>query len=538
MSYLVKNEVTYYSDFKSLKSITTPVISNNVNMMFGGYFDKNNEIINNFDNIGYGLTKTRNNQGLIYCKDSSQLFSMEEGYLKLIISFPDKFKNGVYNRLIKSKNILNEYFLWGINYGKNECSLPSINCYLTKRGISFNLWSSWANFSIYNNFLNLDQNEFISMEFLWDKNGIDDYIDNDYIPTMAMLIDGVICLGNPPIYSNSVKDLYFHYLDNSYRMNNLECSIKSLITRNRKEIYIIDDSSSSSSDSSSSSSSLSSSSSVSMSEESSSSGPKNIIQWGYFNNIPPKGDNFIQISSGAFDSLALTSDGKLWKWEYNGRYQIAGDFKISQSKSISINDVWLLAIREDGSIYQDTYYNPPAGNDFIKVVAGAYHSLALKSNGEVVGWGLDENGNTVVPIGETNNFIDIAAERSSFAIRADGSILHWGLFESQFTPPAGNDFIKISAYAGLLSYSGVAMALRSNGEIVVWGYETHGQITNKPSGNGFSDISCGLFHCLALKNGEIYAWGDDNYQKVSGKPSGNNFIDICAGGENSSALRS
>jgi len=35
---------------------------------------------------------------------------------------------------------------------------------------------------------------------------------------------------------------------------------------------------------------------------------------------------------------------------------------------------------------------PPAGNDFVAIAAGGAHSLALKSDGSVVGWGNNWEG--------------------------------------------------------------------------------------------------------------------------------------------------
>jgi alpha-tubulin suppressor-like RCC1 family protein len=36
------------------------------------------------------------------------------------------------------------------------------------------------------------------------------------------------------------------------------------------------------------------------------------------------------------------------------------------------------------------------------IAAGGYHSLALKHNGTVVGWGYNENGQTTIQAGLTN----------------------------------------------------------------------------------------------------------------------------------------
>jgi alpha-tubulin suppressor-like RCC1 family protein len=50
---------------------------------------------------------------------------------------------------------------------------------------------------------------------------------------------------------------------------------------------------------------------------------------------------------------------------------------------------------------------PLAGNDFIAIAAGGYHSLALKADGSIVGWGSDDLGQAAPP--EGYDFIAIAA---------------------------------------------------------------------------------------------------------------------------------
>ena len=47
------------------------------------------------------------------------------------------------------------------------------------------------------------------------------------------------------------------------------------------------------------------------------------------------------------------------------------------------------------------------GNDFVAIAAGGTHSLALKSDGSIVGWGSNYYGQASPPAG--NNFVAIAA---------------------------------------------------------------------------------------------------------------------------------
>ncbi|MCJ7776701.1 MAG: hypothetical protein MUP16_00055, partial [Sedimentisphaerales bacterium] len=150
---------------------------------------------------------------------------------------------------------------------------------------------------------------------------------------------------------------------------------------------------------------------------------------------------------------------------------------------------------------------PPAGNDFVAISAGGYHSLALKRNGTIVGWG------------------------SNYRRVDDGSLVWSG----QATPPEGNDFVAISAGGSQ------SLALKSDGSIVKWGvcscYMPYCDVI-PPAGNVYAAMAAGGDHGLALSNGTIYGWCFDAYGQVSDKPDGNLWVAIAAGGNHSLALKS
>jgi hypothetical protein len=50
----------------------------------------------------------------------------------------------------------------------------------------------------------------------------------------------------------------------------------------------------------------------------------------------------------------------------------------------------------------------PAGNDFIDIAAGKNHNLALKSDGSIIAWGLNDDGQCDVPSG--SGFVEITAD--------------------------------------------------------------------------------------------------------------------------------
>jgi hypothetical protein len=186
-----------------------------------------------------------------------------------------------------------------------------------------------------------------------------------------------------------------------------------------------------------------------------------------------------------------------------------------------------LALKADGSIAGWGRNNngqavPPSGNGFVAISAGGGHSLALKADGNIVGWGHNYSGQSTPPSG--NDFVAVSAGwNHSLALKADGSIAGWGYnFYGQAAPPSGNDFVAVSA-GGYHS-----LALKADGSIAGWGRNDWGQAT-PPSGNDFVAIAAGAYHNLALKaDGSIAGWGYNTYGQAT-PPSGSDFVGISAG---------
>jgi alpha-tubulin suppressor-like RCC1 family protein len=62
----------------------------------------------------------------------------------------------------------------------------------------------------------------------------------------------------------------------------------------------------------------------------------------------------------------------------------------------------------------------------VAISAGDAHSLALRSDGTVVGWGANEDGQIDVP-DDLSNFIAISAGNAhSLALQSDGTVIGWG----------------------------------------------------------------------------------------------------------------
>ena len=193
-----------------------------------------------------------------------------------------------------------------------------------------------------------------------------------------------------------------------------------------------------------------------------------------------------------------------------------------------------LALRSDGTIAGWGYNefgqaSPPDGNNFKAIAAGGSHSIGLKSDGSVVGWGYDGSGQADLPAGKDYTAI-AAGGYHSLALRKDHSIAAVGdNYFHQVTPPAGYSFTAVAA-GGYQS-----LALKLDGSIVAWGRDNCGQNT-PPSGNNYIAIATGgdwqMGHSLALKqDGSIVEWGCQ-----ANPPEGNNYIAIAAGARHSLAL--
>lgn len=184
-------------------------------------------------------------------------------------------------------------------------------------------------------------------------------------------------------------------------------------------------------------------------------------------------ENIVKIDSSEFNGAALDSDGYLWVWGEGAFGQLGQGNKINQTspvlypvynvKDFSIGDTGINVVDQDGDVFTSglntsaqlgigntsptTVLEPVMVNisDVKQISRGKTHTLALKEDGSVWGWGINNYGqigdgtttNAKFPVqvlgpdySPLSNVSYVHAESHSMAIKSDGSILAWGRGEN------------------------------------------------------------------------------------------------------------
>ena len=121
-------------------------------------------------------------------------------------------------------------------------------------------------------------------------------------------------------------------------------------------------------------------------------------------------DNVVQVSAGQEHTLALRADGSVWAWGNNFAGMIGDGTTTRRLFPVRVNDL---------------------GNNVTYISAGIAHSMAIRSDGSLWGWGDNEwaqlgDGTTTRRLRPVRILNDVAAVSGSAAIRTDGSLWTWG----------------------------------------------------------------------------------------------------------------
>jgi hypothetical protein len=229
-------------------------------------------------------------------------------------------------------------------------------------------------------------------------------------------------------------------------------------------------------------------------------------------------------------------------WGSNNYGQTKPPSGVTGVTAISVGDYHSIALKSNGTVVGWGYSGyfgwvaPPA--DLIGVTAidaGGEFCLALKNNGMVIGWGGNSYGQAKPPVGLTGVTAIAAGYSHSLALKSDGTVVGWGnLSYGIAAPPVGLTGVSAIA-AGVLC----SLALKSDGTVVAWGPNSDGQATPPVGLTGVTAIASGYNHNLALKSdGTVVGWGSNSNGQATPPAGLTEVIAIAAGRFFSLALKS
>ena len=286
-------------------------------------------------------------------------------------------------------------------------------------------------------------------------------------------------------------------------------------------------------------------------------------------------DQWTQISSGINHSLALKKDGSLWGWGCACSGQIGngtsgpGASVLAPSRESLQSNEWChisagarvsAAIKIDGSLW--TWGDSSCGNlgngtafscsstptreftssnNWCVVSVGACHSIAIKKDGSLWGWG----NNTCGEIGDGSGITKITPSRevtssndwcaaaagsfTSHAIKKNGTLWSWGSgvcgalgdgAALQRSTPVQEVSLSTNWSSLSATYAPSVHAIKKDGSLWSWGYNLTGQLaTNNTIGysspvreitssNNWSKVVGGWTSVFGLKqDGTLWGWG-------------------------------
>ncbi len=226
-----------------------------------------------------------------------------------------------------------------------------------------------------------------------------------------------------------------------------------------------------------------------------------------------------QIAGGRFHTLVLDVNGTLWASGQNNYGQVGNGTTINALSPVQLPSVWT------------------------KITAGGYFSVGIKSDGTLWSWGANTSGyalgrnigaqyysNQPGQIGSDNDWVDVfSGAIHTLALKSDGSLWAWGYnsagqlgrgtMDSSLIPiQVGTDTDWKSISAG--EYH--SLAIKTNGTLWVWGSNSFGEMGNNSRVNVLSPLQVGTAtdwlqavggsnFTIALKTDHTrWVWGTEN----------------------------
>ncbi len=240
------------------------------------------------------------------------------------------------------------------------------------------------------------------------------------------------------------------------------------------------------------------------------------------------------VTAGGYHTVTAQADGSVVTWGRNSYGQLGGGESLSLVRP---------------------YPGPPIPglSNVRSVTAGIWHTIALKDDGTVWGWGYNAqgalgNGNTTnqtTPVqvsGLTNAIVIAAGDRHSLALKSDGTVWAWGLNASgqlgtgNFTNSSVPVQVSLLTNVVAIAAGGKrSMALKKDGSVWAWGVNANATSDTSATVSAVPVQVPGLVDIVAIAagghsnggtgtesdssmamtwDGKVYAWGYNNWGQL------------------------
>jgi len=238
------------------------------------------------------------------------------------------------------------------------------------------------------------------------------------------------------------------------------------------------------------------------------------------------GNNWVSADLGQRFAAGIKTDGTLWCWGNNAAGQIGDNTVTNKSSPV-----------------QTITYN----NNWVQVSCGYRHTGAIKTDGTLWMWGLNQYGalgnnnsascsSPVQTVAGGNNWKQVeCGDYETYAIKTDGTLWVWGYnsdgrlgdntLTSRSSPVQtvclGTNWKSISERASLVA------AIKTDGTLWLWGYNNVGQLGDNTTihrsspvqtvsgGTNWKSVSCCFYNTAAIKtDGSLWTWGHNSWGQL------------------------
>ena len=231
------------------------------------------------------------------------------------------------------------------------------------------------------------------------------------------------------------------------------------------------------------------------------------------------GKTVTQVAAGGSHTAALSSDGRVYAWGYNGYGQLGNNTTTNSSVPVAATTTGVLV-----------------GKTVTQVAAGSNHTVALTSDGSTYGWGR----NSYYQLGNSNNTSNFSSPISMNNITPLVSSISFGNIKATIssnninkiivvtpahnagaadislsgnyidTATVANGFTYVKSDVSISSISPTSGSVKGNDIVTINGsnFAHDVQLSNISYGSGSNNHSCGLYL------GSVYCWGYNNYGQL------------------------